>query len=78
MSFLVLRQLCAGCAVLSFVAECRRVLVCSREFRLVFTRERALYFFEREPECVRAELGRGARPGLASFQVLTRTLWDCD
>lgn len=33
-----------------------------------------LYCFEREPECVRAELGRGARPGLASFQVFTRTL----
>ena len=38
-------------------------------------RKRSLYFFERnEPDSVRAELGRCARPGFASFQVLTRTL----
>jgi hypothetical protein len=38
-------------------------------------RNRFHYFFERnEPDSVRAELGRCARPGFASFQVLTRTL----
>lgn len=40
-----------------------------------WSQSQEFYFFEREPESVRAELGRGARPGLASFQVLTRTLW---
>ena len=50
-------------------------LLCSRHLRFVALAVKESYCL-REPECVRAELGRGARPGLASFQVLTRTLRD--
>ena len=64
---------CAKCAVLSFVEECRRARVASAFLLLASLLES--YFFEREePDSVRPELGRCARPGFASFQVLTRTL----
>jgi hypothetical protein len=64
---------CAKCAVLSFVEECRRARVASVFLLLASLLES--YFFERkEPDSVRPELGRCARPGFASFQVLTRTL----
>jgi hypothetical protein len=60
------------------VTDCRRVLVYMFSRLLLVFAFKHSYFFKREPECVRAELGRGARPGLASFQVLTRTLWMYD
>lgn len=71
----------AGVPFLSVVAEesaarARVVLVYSScLLGFLSIRNQALYFFERkEPESVRPELGRCARPGFASFQVLTRTL----
>ena len=62
------------------VEGCRRARVFMVYFSCLLTcihfLSQALCFFARsEPDSVRAELGRCARPGFASFQVLTRTLF---
>ena len=72
-------QLLCNSAVLSVVVEESAARACAAGVFLLLacylTRKQPLYFFERkEPDSVRPELGRCARPGFASFQVLTRTL----